>query len=135
MIGDPFVPVILRRPHTRTAYTDDPDAIPYRGRFDHEPRPYLTGVPVLDTLGRHNGMTHTWLSYECANVGCRFLLLVWAEHAHDLAWREVQARQHAARFSGPARALDRFRENLRTIGQAIPVAASTDTLTLGASDD
>lgn len=79
-------PVIVRRPHTRTRYTSDPDAIPYRGRYDHaHDRTYLTGTPVLDELGRRNGLTHTWLEYRCAYVGCGYVLLVRTDHAHTLA--------------------------------------------------
>lgn len=96
-------PVILRRPHTRTPYTDDPDAIPYRGRFDHATdRTYLTDTPVLDELGRRNGMTHTWLEYRCAYVGCRYVLLVRAETAHDLALAD-----HTRRTSPPLAGLIR----------------------------
>jgi hypothetical protein len=84
--------VILRRPHTRTRYTGDPDAIPYQGRYDHEPRPYLTDTRVLDVLGRRNGMTHLWLAYACANVGCRYLLLVRTDAAHDLALHSLRYR-------------------------------------------
>ena len=84
-----FPGVILRAPHTRTRYTGDPDALPYHGWFTHAPRVYLADTPVLDVLGRHNGMTHTWLRYECANVGCRYVLLVRAEEAHALAWRSI----------------------------------------------
>ena len=126
--------VILRRPHTRTPYTDDPDAIPYRGRFDHATdRTYLTDTPVLDELGRRNGMTHTWLEYRCAYVGCGYVLLVRADHAHDLALRD-----HS--LSNADRAVQRFRDNMAAIGQALtPTLAGEATLVhltmTGASDD
>lgn len=100
--------VILRRRHTRTRYTGDPDAIPYRGWYDHAPRPYLTDTVVLDELGRRNGMTRTWLRYECGNVGCRYVLLVRADHAHDLA-----------RDSLPSRSLTGSRAMRRMVEQAL----------------
>ena len=106
-------PVILRRPHTRTPYTDDPDAIPYRGRFDHATdRTYLTDTPVLDELGRRNGMTHTWLEYRCAYVGCRYVLLVRADHAHALALADHRRR------TGPLASVLRFGEHLRALTDA-----------------
>ena len=99
-------PVILRRPHTRTRYTSDPDAIRYRGTYDHDPHPYLAEPVWLDTLGRVNGRgTHLWLRYGCAYVGCRYVLLVRAEHAHDLALRD-----HS--LSNADRAVQRFRDNM-----------------------
>ena len=100
--------VILRRPHTRTRYTGDPDALPYRGWYDHAPRPYLTDTVVLDELGRRNGMTHLWLRYECANVGCRYVLLVRTDAAHDLA-----------RDSLPSRSLTGSRAMRRMVEQAL----------------
>lgn len=77
--------VILRRPHSRQRLSNDPDALPYRGWYDHKPRTGFDDTVVLDELGRRNGLTHTWLRWVCWHPGCGYVLLVREDYAEKLA--------------------------------------------------
>ena len=89
-------PVILRRPHTRQVHRR-PGRDPVPRHLDHDPhRTYLPSPRSSMTSARQRHDA-PWLELRCAYVGCRYVLLVRAEHAHDLAL----ARDHRRRPGGP----------------------------------